>query len=105
MLKGAFAVVSALAQPMPNAAKAADELEAKGFRVLAIATGPANAIKLAGLIALSDPPRSDSAALVTQLHALGVRTVMVTGDAPATAAIVAHAIGLAGAKSTPANTA
>ncbi len=94
VLKGAFAVVSALAQPMPNAAKAADELEAKGFRVLAIATGPANAIKLAGLIALSDPPRSDSAALITQLHALGVRTVMVTGDAPATAAIVAHAVGL-----------
>jgi len=97
VLKGAFAVVSALAQPMPNAAKAADELEAKGFRVLAIATGPANAIKLAGLIALSDPPRSDSAALITQLHALGVRTVMVTGDAPATAAIVAHAVGLDGA--------
>jgi len=97
VLKGAFAVVSALAQPMPNAAKAADELEAKGFRVLAIATGPANAIKLAGLIALSDPPRSDSAALITQLQALGVRTVMVTGDAPATAAIVAHAVGLDGA--------
>ncbi len=37
------------------------------------------------------------AALVTELHALGVRTVMVTGDAPATAAIVAHAVGLDGA--------
>jgi H+-transporting ATPase len=30
------------------------------------------------------------------LKALGVRTVMVTGDAPATAAIVAHAVGLDG---------
>jgi H+-transporting ATPase len=54
-------------------------------------------MKLIGLIALSDPPRADSAALVTELHALGVRTVMVTGDAPATAAIVAHAVGLDGA--------
>ncbi len=54
-------------------------------------------MKLAGLIALSDPPRTDSAALVTELHGLGVRTVMVTGDAPATAAIVAQAVGLDGA--------
>jgi len=97
VLKGAFAVVAALAQPQPDAAKAEQELEAKGFRVLAIATGPVDAMKLVGLIALSDPPRADSAALITQLHALGVRTVMVTGDAPATAAIVAHAVGLDGA--------
>src|SRR5208283_623922 len=44
-----------------------------------------------------DPPRTDSAALITELKTLGVRTVMVTGDAPATAAIVAHAVGLDGA--------
>jgi H+-transporting ATPase len=53
-------------------------------------------MKLAGIIALSDPPRSDSAALIAELHTLGVRSVMVTGDAPATAAIVAHAVGLDG---------
>ena len=58
-------------------------------------------MKLAGLIALSDPPRADSAALVTELHGLGVRAVMVTGDAPATAAIVAHAVGLDGAVCPP----
>jgi len=46
-------------------------------------------MRLAGFIALSDPRESDSAGLVTQLRALGVRTIMVTGDAPATAAIVA----------------
>ena len=54
-------------------------------------------MQLLGLIALSDPPREDSAALVTELKTLGVRTVMATGDAPATAAIVAHAVGLDGA--------
>ena len=58
-------------------------------------------MKLAGLIALSDPPRPDSAALVSELHALGVRAVMVTGDAPATAAIVAKAVGLDGAVCPP----
>jgi H+-transporting ATPase len=58
-------------------------------------------MKLAGLIALSDPPRPDSAALISELHGLGVRTVMVTGDALATAAIVAHAVGLDGAVCPP----
>jgi H+-transporting ATPase len=56
---------------------------------------------LVGLIALSDPPRTESAALIAELTAMGVRTIMVTGDAPATAAIVAHAVGLDGATSPP----
>ncbi len=97
IVKGAFAAVIGLAQPSPTATAAAIELEGHGFRVLAVATGPEGAMKLVGLIALSDPPRSDSAALVTELHGLGVRMVMVTGDAPATAAIVARAVGLDGA--------
>jgi H+-transporting ATPase len=101
IVKGASAVVIGLAQPSPTAAAAANELEAKGFRVLAIAAGPPTAMKLAGLIALSDPPRPDSAALVSELRGLGVRTVMVTGDAPATAAIVAKAVGLDGAVCPP----
>jgi H+-transporting ATPase len=97
IVKGAFTVIIALSQPSPTAAAAAKELEDKGFRVLAVATGSATGMKLAGLIALSDPPRNDSAMLIGELHGLGVRTVMVTGDAPATAAIVAKAVGLNGA--------
>jgi H+-transporting ATPase len=58
-------------------------------------------MKMVGLIALSDPARADSPGLVTALQALGVRTIMVTGDAPATAAIVAHTVGLDGAVSPP----
>jgi H+-transporting ATPase len=96
-VKGAFAAVIGLAQPSPAGAALAKELEGKGFRVLAVAVGPATALKLAGLIALSDPPRADSAKLVAELHGLGVRTVMVTGDAAATAVIVARAVGLDGA--------
>jgi H+-transporting ATPase len=101
IIKGAFAVVVALAAPSPVATAAANELETKGFRVLAVAAGPPAAIQLMGLIALSDPAREDSAALVTELKSLGIRTVMVTGDAPATAAIVAHAVGLDGALCPP----
>jgi H+-transporting ATPase len=101
IIKGAFAAVVLLAVPSPTATAAASELEAKGFRVLAVASGPPAAMQLLGLIALSDPARNDSAALVTELKSLGIRTVMVTGDAPATAAIVAHAVGLDGAVCPP----
>jgi H+-transporting ATPase len=95
-VKGAFDAVAALTHASPDASTTASQLEAQGFRVLAVAIGPPSALKLAGMIALSDPPRPDSASLIMKLHNLGVRTVMITGDAPATAAIVARAVGLDG---------
>jgi H+-transporting ATPase len=101
IIKGAFAAIGALAAPSSAALATANDLESKGFRVLAVAAGPPTAMQLLGLIALSDPAREDSAPLVTELKTLGVRTVMVTGDAPATATIVAHAIGLDGALCPP----
>ena len=100
-VKGAFAAVVGLTQPSPDASTTATQLEARGFRVLAVAFGPPEAMKLAGIIALSDPPRTDSPALIAELRTLGVRTVMVTGDAPATAEIVARAVGLDGAVCPP----
>ena len=101
IIKGAFTAVVALTAPSPAAAAIADELEKQGFRVLAVAAGPAASNQIIGLIALSDPPRTDSISLISELNGLGVRTVMVTGDAPATAAIVAHAVGLQGAVCPP----
>jgi H+-transporting ATPase len=96
IIKGAFAAVSGLATPAPKAAAIADELEKQGFRVLAVAAGTNGSIQIVGFIALSDPPRTDSISLISELKDLGVRTVMVTGDAPETAKIVAHAVGLDG---------
>jgi len=89
-------VVQALSQPSTVAASTVGELQSKGYRVLAVATGAAGKLSIAGLIALSDPPRADSAALVAELTSLGVRTVMVTGDAEITAKVVASAIGIKG---------
>ena len=97
VVKGAFAAVCGLAQPSPGAAAAAATLEGSGLRVLAVVAGPPDAMRLVGMVGLSDPPRAGSAKLVAELRGLGVRTVMVTGDAPATAAAVAHAVGLDGA--------
>jgi len=97
IVKGAFTAIVSLTTPAPSADGIANELEKQGFRVLAVASGPPASMQMVGLIALSDPPREDSASLVSELQALGVRTVMVTGDAPATAAIVAHEVGIDGA--------
>jgi len=102
IVKGAYATVIALIRPSPAqstaaASSVANELEKTGSRILAVAAGPVSeSMQLIGLIALSDPPRSDSTSLITELAGLGVRTVMVTGDAPATAAIVANSVGLDG---------
>ena len=125
IVKGAFGTVCALATTPQVASAAVEELTAQGFRVLAVAVGqtagsfqgapqplhpqvaravPRHAappLQLAGLIALSDPPRADSAALIAELRSMGVRTVMVTGDAPATAAVVARSVGLDGAVCPP----
>ena len=97
IVKGAYTAVVALTAPSPAASAIVDELEKQGFRVLAVAEGSSASIRIVGMIALSDPPRSDSSSLISELHTLGVATVMVTGDAPITASIVAHAVGLNGA--------
>jgi len=96
VVKGAFSAVKGLSESHPDASGIVDKLEAKGFRVLAVASGLPGKLKLAGFIALSDPPREDSASLVTELAGLGVRTVMVTGDARTTAEVVASSIGITG---------
>jgi H+-transporting ATPase len=101
IIKGAFTAVASLRATLPAAAAIADELEKQGFRVLAIAAGPQASVQVIGLIALSDPPRTDSVSLISELETLGVRTVMVTGDAPITAAIVAKAVGLKGSVCPP----
>jgi H+-transporting ATPase len=97
IVKGAFSVIAAIAEPSPPATAIVEELQGNGFRVLVVALGAAEPLRMAGVIALSDPPRDDSAALVAQLRALGVRTVMVTGDGAVTARVVAEAVGITGA--------
>ena len=97
VVKGAPAVVAALKPLSAAEAQELDALGKAGYRVIAVAAGPAKAMELIGLVGFSDPPREDSAQLLTELGALGVRPVMMTGDAAATAATVAHEIRLEGA--------
>ena len=94
--KGAFEVVARVAEVPTDARHLVDDLAQRGNRVLAVAAGPHNSLRLAGLIALSDPPREDSANLVAALRDMNVRTVMVTGDSAVTGAAIASNVGIDG---------
>ena len=103
IVKGVPAAVGTVA---PIAAPIVAEVDAftrAGYRTLAVAVGSPDAPEVIGLIAFSDPPRANSAALLAELRSLGMRPIMVTGDAAATAATVARAIGLEGPVCPPGN--
>jgi H+-transporting ATPase len=101
VIKGAFKEVVALAAAPDDARRQVDNLAARGHRVIAVAAGPPASLRLAGLIAISDPPRTDSAGLIAALRGLNVRTVMVTGDSAVTAAAIAREVGIEGALCPP----
>jgi H+-transporting ATPase len=94
VVKGAFETVSGLAQVPEGCALRVNELAEHGHRVIAVAVGTSDGIRLAGLIALSDPARDDSKPLVDALRQMGVRTLMVTGDSAATGSAIARQVGI-----------
>ena len=96
MLKGAPAAVAAVAGGPAGLDGDVATLATDGARVLAVAEGSGEALRLAGLVALSDPPRPDSAALIRDLQGLGVRLLMLTGDSLETARAVAAQVGIPG---------
>ncbi|MDA1221697.1 MAG: cation-transporting P-type ATPase [Planctomycetota bacterium] len=87
---------------------ALDALAARGLRVLAVArrglsVDPRSVPDLAalevdltllGLAAMSDPPRAGVRESVAAAHRAGVRVLVITGDAPATAEAIAREVGI-----------
>jgi Ca2+-transporting ATPase len=88
-----------------------EALAAQALRVLAVAsrTLPANcfdpagdlfayvdALCLQGLVGLIDPPRPEAREAIAACRTAGIAVKMITGDHPATAAAVAHELGLDG---------
>ncbi len=83
----------------------ANRLAGQGLRVLAVARGqlagndfPGTPHELnfewLGLIGLADPLRPDIQEAVAQCRSAGIRVVMITGDYPATARVIAAQAGL-----------
>jgi Ca2+-transporting ATPase len=78
-----------------GAPQAVAQLAARGLRVLAIAVGEApDALTLRGLIGIADPPRPEAIAAVAAARAAGIQTVMITGDHPVTAQVIARELGI-----------
>lgn len=97
IVKGAFeTVVAQMTEAPAEVSRTVNELSGQGHRVIAVAAGHPSSLHLAGLIALSDPPRDDSARLVAALRDMSIRTIMVTGDSPVTAAAIAGQVGIRG---------
>jgi len=97
IVKGAPATIAELAHtPWSKIASEVARLSADGSRVLAVATGTGSNLRIAGLIALGDPPRTDSAPLIADLRHRGVRVLLVTGDGEATARAIAAKVGIIG---------
>ncbi|WOI28641.1 heavy metal translocating P-type ATPase [Sulfitobacter dubius] len=67
-----------------------EALEAQGKTVVIVLRDD----EAQGLIALRDEPRADAAEAVAQLNALGVSSVMLTGDNRRTAAAIAEGLGI-----------
>jgi len=55
---------------------------------------PQSAVRPLGMISISDQIKTDSAAAITALHQLGLRTILLTGDSRAAAEAVAAAVGI-----------
>ncbi|MDA8374397.1 MAG: plasma-membrane proton-efflux P-type ATPase [Actinomycetota bacterium] len=98
--KGAPAVISAMSDAPASLESDVEKLASGGARVLAVASG-ADRLRVAGLVALGDPLRPDSGALVEHLRSLGVRVLMVSGDAAPTAVAVAREVGIGTRLATP----
>lgn len=93
-LKGAPQAVAARVSALPDWNKDDQRLGERGYRVIAVAGGDEGQTRFAGLLAFEDPPRADSKQLIENLRALGVRTIMVTGDGAVTARAIAAQVGL-----------
>jgi Ca2+-transporting ATPase len=109
-VKGAMETLAPLlrdedADLVAAARRNADQLTAEGYRVLALAERDAESIpdrledleaelRLAGLVAIADPPRAEVGDAVATCRAAGVTPVMITGDHPGTAGAIAERIGL-----------
>lgn len=65
-------------------------LESQGKTAIVVA----NATQVLGILAVADTPRPTSIAAVRQLHALGVRTAMLSGDNQTTTAAIARVVGI-----------
>jgi H+-transporting ATPase len=87
VIKGASQIIISLCKKTDVTCQEADvilnELSQKGYRTLAVAKSENNDfdnIQLVGFLALADPIRPDSKAMIEEIKRLGIKPMMLTGD-------------------------
>lgn len=94
IMKGAVKTIAALVNSK-DAEKRMVDLAVKGYRTIAISIESAEKKgEIAGFVALYDPPRKDSRALISELKDLGISVKMLTGDSEEIAMETARKVGL-----------
>ena len=72
----------------------AQQLQDEGRTVSWLVRQQNGAVELLGLLAFGDTIKPSAATAITRLHALGISTVMLSGDNAGSAAAVAHTLGI-----------
>ncbi|MDD2780749.1 cation-transporting P-type ATPase [Sulfuricurvum sp.] len=104
-IKGAYETLLSLATNSEEERKQLQEghdtMASLGLRVLAFGVSehhwevPENApVRIVGLIAFADRPKADAAQAIALAREAGIRIIMITGDNPITASVIAEEIGL-----------
>jgi Ca2+-transporting ATPase len=80
MTHDALRVLAIAQRPLPDSSGDADQIERE--------------LVFLGLFGLQDPPRAEAKTAVARCKSAGIKTVMITGDHPDTAAAIAHELGI-----------
>jgi Cu+-exporting ATPase len=97
LLLGSTRMLEELGTELASWRGQAERLSASGHSVswLAAEDGPAAAnVRVLALLGFRDTPRADAKAAIERLHALGLRTVMISGDHAGAARSIADALGI-----------
>jgi len=71
------------------------ELPSRGFDAEEIGTQVESELVFLGLVGMIDPPREEARAAVERAKEAGIRPIMITGDHPTTASVIARELGIA----------
>ncbi|MCL4509578.1 MAG: plasma-membrane proton-efflux P-type ATPase [Bacteroidetes bacterium] len=102
VVKGATQIIRGMCKRLD--VKSAEEIEKvvegysqKGYRALALAKsveGDFDDLDFVGILLMADPPRPDSAQMIKEIKALGIKPMMLTGDNIAIAQEVSRQVGI-----------
>lgn len=99
VIKGAVETILALCTQKPdnftkNVDTITDSYSQKGYKTIAVAATTGQTTAMAGIIAIADPPRPDSAEMIAKIQKSGIRCLMLTGDSVPIAKQIGGQVGI-----------